>query len=263
MSDDNNLNPQEPVKQKESAAQKTQKAVQNAKKTVDTIKKMAQAAKSASLAGSIMTALIWVIVAIVIIILVVGIIMFLVTMPGMVMEKLKAIVKEIGNYVAAFFGADTTQQIEDTEIYDTLTYLEQMGWDIKGEGFLNDFYDENSSKGDIEKAIGDDKTNEGYEIDEQSGVVRDSNGNIILAKSDFITTYIMSDNYVYTIKNDNLATQDKDAEGFFGKVKNLVAGIKTAWYKIKNFTLGPVFDALGITDAMVDGWGKRNVGILL
>ena len=65
--------------------------------------------------------------------------MFLVTMPGMVMEQLKALFKEAGNFIAAFFGADTTKQIENTEIYSTLDYLEQMGWDLKGEGFLTDY----------------------------------------------------------------------------------------------------------------------------
>ena len=39
------------------------------------------------------------------------------------MDKLKAIFKAMGNYVAAFFGADTTEQIDAVQIYETLDYL--------------------------------------------------------------------------------------------------------------------------------------------
>ena len=43
----------------------------------------------------------------------------------------------------------------------------------------------------------------GYTIDEKAGVVRGSGSEVILADSDFIFTYIMSDNYIYTIILNN------------------------------------------------------------
>jgi len=122
----------------------------------------------------------------VIVIILGGIILFFLTMPGMVMEQLKAILRELGDYVAAFFGADTTEMIQDTDIYKTLDYLEEMGYDLKGYGFLTD-----------------------YVGDEDDGVERDDEGKISNAESQFVSSYLVSDNYVYTLKNDNIATQQE------------------------------------------------------
>lgn len=144
MSDENNNQTDLTQQQNENKQGAVQNAAQKGKEKI--LKKVAQSIKSGAAKQSLLAALgpilLWVFVIIVMIIIIIGIAMFLVTMPGMVMDQLKAIVKELGNYVAAFFGADTTEQIEDTEIYSTLDYLEQMGWDIKGEGFLTGFYKE-------------------------------------------------------------------------------------------------------------------------
>ena len=172
----------------------------------------------------------YVALVLVIIFVIIGLIMFFVTMPGMIMDKLKALFKAMGNYVAAFFGADTTEQIDSVEIYETLDYLEQMGWDIKAEGFLTGYIKE----GDLEQdQIDQIKKGEDREIkyDEVTGVVRYDDGKVAYAESDFIFTYIMSDNYVYTLKNDNIVTQNPEDDWF----TNLVDGVFTAWYKIKNF----------------------------
>lgn len=228
-----------------------------AKQMAQNIKKMAQTIKKLSMSGPLMTVLFWVFVAIVALIIITGLIMFIVTMPGMIMDKLKALFKEIGNYVASFFGADTTQQIDDVRIFETLDYIEDMGWDLKSEGFLTGYYD-NDDKTEIEKELDSSQKEAGYNVDEKQGVVRSSEGNIILAQSDFIFTYIMSDNYVYTLKNENLATQnDPDANWF----EKLVTGAATAWYKIRNFTLGPIYDAIGLTEDTMDKWGKGLIAI--
>ena len=78
--------------QKPNAVQKTTEAVQKGKKIADNVKKakkIANAAKTLSASGPLMYVLFWVFVVIVAIIIITGIVMFLVTMPGMVMEKLK------------------------------------------------------------------------------------------------------------------------------------------------------------------------------
>ena len=214
----------------------------------------AGSAASASLMASLSYVLFWVALVILIIFIVIGLIMFFVTMPGMVMEKLKALFKELGNYVAAFFGADTTAQIEDTEICQTLDYLEQMGWDIKAEGFLTGYIDEESDlTSDEKKQLGED-----IKIDERMGVVRSSEDDSIkFARSDFIFSYIMSDNYVYTLKNDNLATKEQCKNWF----DEFVASCATAAYKIRNFFFSPLYDALGITDAVGETWGKGLIGV--
>ena len=109
------------------------------------------------------------------VIIIIGIISFLVTMPGMVMDKLKGMLKELGNFVASFYGADTTAQIDDTEIYETLDYLEQMGYDLKGFGFLTEYVT------DINAVSTDDYDNkDGAKLDSNGmGVIRNDNDNII------------------------------------------------------------------------------------
>ena len=252
--------------QSKNAVQKTTEAVQKGKKIADNVKKakkIANAAKTLSASGPLMYVLFWVFVVIVAIIIITGIVMFLVTMPGMVMEKLKAIFKEIGNYVSAFFGADTTEQIEDVQIYETLDYIEDMGWDLKSEGFLTKYYADSNPKNlasidtSIADKLSDSDKEAGYDVDEKQGVVRGDSGTVILADSDFIFTYIMSDNYVYTLKNDNLVTQDK-ADTWYEKIGK---GIVTAWYKVRNFFAGPLLDVLGVTDQVVDGWGKGLIAV--
>ena len=259
----NNNQGQQP---KSNAVEKTAEAVQKGKKMVDNVKKakkIANAAKTLSMSGPLMYVLFWVFVVIVAIIIITGIVMFLVTMPGMVMDKLKALFKEIGNYVSAFFGADTTEQIDDVQIYETLDYIEDMGWDLKSEGFLTKYYADTNPNGlsSIETSISDKLSDEdkeaGYDVDEKQGVVRGDGGTIILADSDFIFTYIMSDNYVYTLKNDNLVTQDK-ADSWW---ESIGKGIVTGWYKVRNFFAGPLLDVLGVTDAAVEGWGKGLIVI--
>lgn len=152
------------------------------KRTTNAVKSAVKNWKSkSSLIAALGPILLWIFVAIVILIVIIGLVMFLVTMPGMVLEQLKALAKHMGNAVAAWFGADVTEQIDDVEIYDTLTYLEQMGYDLKGFGFLTDY-------------VGSSK----------DGIERDENDAITNAESDFITNYLISDNYVYTIKNFNI-----------------------------------------------------------
>ena len=204
----------------------------------------ASSAASASLMASLSYVLFWVALVILIIFVIIGLIMFFVTMPGMVMEKLKALFEEVGKFLAAFFGADTTQFVEDEDIFATLDYLEQMGWDIKAEGFLTDYYDDEA---DFPSGYNDDN---GKKLDERTGVFRDDDDKIIAAESDFIFTYIVSDNYVYTIKNGNLATQG--SEFWF---LDLVTGFLTGIYNLLNTVLGPVFDVLGITELTGDAWG--------
>ena len=109
--------------------------------------------------------------------------MFFVSMPGMAMEKLKQISRDIGSAIARYFGADSTTQLTEEDVYEVLDYIEEMGYDLKGMGFLTD-----------------------YVGSADDGVERNDEGKINEAKSDFITAYLVSDNYVYTLKNDNIVT---------------------------------------------------------
>lgn len=145
--------------------------------------------------------------------LIIGIAMFLVSMPGMVMEKLKGLAREIGNSISSFFGGDTTDDITDQQIYDVLDYLEEMGFDLKGDGFLTD-----------------------YVGSADDGVERNEDGKIANAESDFITTYLISDNYVYTIANFNSVTTnpDDDYGGITGVFRRIGDGLEALWAKTSN-----------------------------
>ncbi len=218
-------------------------------------KKGAAKGKLAAAAGPV---IFWAVVIIVIIIILIGIIMFFATMPGMVMDKLKQIFKMLGNYLAAFFGADTTQQIDDKQIYQTLDYLEDMGYDLKGYGFLTDYYDLSDADDvksiredlslDKKKPIKDALSEAGYKYDKKIGAIRDTDNHIELAESDFIFTYITSDNYVYTLKNTNVATQN-EAKNIFEKAIAAITSFVTKLF-------APLMDIIGATDGIVDTWGR-------
>ena len=221
-----------------SLKEKTSKAVQNFLKKGGAAKHSMLAAIAPILGG--------IFAGLVILIIAIGLIMFFVTMPGMVMEQLKAIFKEAGNFIAAFFGADTTKQVESDEIYATLDYLEQMGYELKGEGFLTDYLtSEDQLNGEVDKS-------NGVHVDEEVGVIRNDDDNIIGAESDFIFAYIVSDNYVYTIKNKNLATRDPEGNW----LEQFLQGTVTAIYKLYNAIYAPILDTLGITKAAMEEWGS-------
>ena len=108
-----------------------------------------------------------------------------------------------------------------------------MGWDIKGDGFLTKYIEDeadlNAMSSKLKNAANLDA---GYYIDDLMGVVRrtqnpegeeaENANDIILAESDFIFTYIMSDNYIYTIKNENIAVQGDDFTGVLGWLEKIV-----------------------------------------
>ena len=170
------------VEEKNSKLDVAQK-INNVRKRISTASKSNAVKKS--LIKALMPILTWVFIIIVAIIIIIGIVMFFITMPGMVIEQIKEFAKKAGDAFASWFGADTTKQIEDVDIYESLNYLEGMGYDLKGYGFLTD-----------------------YVGDSEDGVKRDDNNNITEAKSEFINTYLVSDNYVYTIKNFNTTTNN-------------------------------------------------------
>ena len=103
----------------------------------------------------------WVVVFICIVIILIGIIMFFSTMPGMAVQKLKKIFNNLGNYVAEFFGADATKQVDSQEIFNALDYIEDMGYDLKGFGFLTYYYNLND-KDEIENEIPEEFKNEEF-----------------------------------------------------------------------------------------------------
>jgi hypothetical protein len=197
--------PEQSSKSGSSVAQKTTNKVKD--KIMQRIKK---SAKSGAAKHSVLAALgpilFWVFVIIVILIVIIGIAMFLVTMPGMVMDQLKEIFKDVSNSIASWFGEDSTTQVDYDVLYETIDYLNEMGYDIKGYGFLTSFIESESDlTKDQKKDIGEDKLSE---VVYEDGVAK-IDDKVVAANSDYILTYLISDNYTYTIKNKNLVTQTK------------------------------------------------------
>ncbi len=216
----------------------------------------------------------WTIVSIIVVIILIGIIIFLSTMPGMVMDKIKSLNINIANATALFYGADLNKRMSNVKIFDILDYLEDMGYDLKGFGFLTDYYDL-SNKDDIEDirtALDLDKekpfkdalasSSEGYKYDEKTGVFRNKDNKIALAKSHFIFTYMVSDNYKYTIKDEDIVTE-KNWNSFWSYIKQAVDNIWSKEYQFKNYLFEPIYTSLGNPETIQDKWGKRINSFIL
>ncbi len=200
MEDLDNKNSQVQEEKGKNVKRAVNKTVQ--KGTKEIAKKVTSSAAKKSIiaaAGPVLAIAAIVVFAIVVI---TGVAVFLNTLPGMAMEKLKKLGKVMAYGLASWFGADTAQQVNEELIYSTLNYLDQMGYDVRGFGFTT----KDMTSSDV-------RSNE-Y-LDEEYGVVRNKDTDeISKAESDFIMAYLVSDNYIYTLANDNLVTSS--GGGFFG-----------------------------------------------
>jgi len=172
----------------------------------------------------------WAAIIIIALIVLIGIAMFFVTMPGMVMSKLKNLIKAAGNAWCSFWGEDETEQIENRQVYEIMDYVEQMGYSLKGHGFLTHYLNQGDAVSTTKVMYdGEDITHEEMmeddqvEYDEDLGVFRGSSSGLIVAGvSDFIRQYIVSDNYVYTISNYNV-TAKNPFSALFHHIKGIFA----------------------------------------
>ena len=174
----------------------------------------------------------YVLIALFILTLIISIIIFMMNMPGSSMEKLKKESKKIGKDMSNLYSSDSVE-FEDKDVYDVINYLETMGYDLNGFGFLTDKID----------SISEEERENGLTLDKVEGVLRDDNNNIKKAKSDFIYVYLISDNYLYNISN-----YEKDGKkGLKGAISK-VTGSKT-WEHIKDL----------LND--IDDWGTGLLGV--
>lgn len=194
----------------------SQKGIEKLKKQIakKAGKEVAKVGAKMSLGAPLAAILLKVFIVLICIILLIGIIMFIVTMPGMLMDKLKNLAKGIANAWLAWWGGDSTKQVEQEDIYEVLEYIADMGFDLKGYGFLTDYVHNSEEldgffertgldEGDYEDRVNQEEDGDPI-FDESNGVVRNAASNkIILASSDFVNAYLVSENYIYTIKNFN------------------------------------------------------------
>ena len=221
------------TKQVENAATKVQNAVtqKNLKSRLFT--------KLAPMLGPI---IFWAMVIVIAIVIVVGIATFLMTSPGLIMGKLKEIAKQVGNgFWHIFLGESTANQIEEQAVYDVLDYLEQSNYDLKGYGFLSsytyedmdtdvtgedkyDFKEDKGIKTAIPKKVIIDKDSDGV-IRYDEDTEEHAKNRIKEADSSYVFMYLVSDNYVYTVANNNWAFDGNDGNGFWNKVVDFFKGV--------------------------------------
>lgn len=151
----------------------------------------------------------YIILVIVIIIIVIGLLMFLLTMPGMVIQKLQELADGFLAFLSnVWYGKETTMT-SDEAIISVADYLESMGYDLKAYGFVTDEVDNPVSsefKGEVENAYID-----------ANGIGRTKDG-ITNINSEVLKTYLISDNYVYCVRNfnKNVKTAFSSLANFFG-----------------------------------------------
>lgn len=186
----------------------TEKATQEAGKTA--VKKGVMMALS--------HVIVYIVAFIIALVVLIGVAMFFVTMPGMLMEKLKALGKAIGDAWASWFGQSDDTFVDHKQIYEVMDYIEEMGYSLKEYGFLTHYLEEDDAvttrkvEYNGENITHEDLENNSEEqvvYDEDQGVFRSSDsGKIVAGCSDFIMQYIISDNYMYTIRNFNVDTDN-------------------------------------------------------
>lgn len=148
----------------------------------------------------------WIVGIVVILVLVVGIIMFFVSGMGLIYAALDAMADQVKEFVAeAWYGSKNV--VQPYEIIQVADKIETMGYDLYGEGFVTDPVPEDEKIGEgvdeYREEIGQPIVAENVYLD-PSGIQRDNYG-ITNMDSDIIRRYLISDNYMYTLYNEDKA----------------------------------------------------------
>lgn len=143
------------------------------------------------------------------IMIIIGLLTFILTGWGMLLSGFKQIAQNFFDTCKSIISGGETV-VHDGDIVTALNNIEQMGYDLYGYGFVN-------AK---DESVKDDNGN--YEFFDQD---EEGNQTLIekLEEKDAyrnITTYLISDNYAYYIKNHNLnfRSMTTNAKHFFGGI---------------------------------------------
>ena len=110
-------------KPKESIPEKAK----NVKDAIDTGKKIGKLSK---MLGPIMPVLGYIALIIAILIAAIGLLMFLLTMPGAILDKIKSLASDFGNALINLVVGEGNN-VKQSQISDVATRLEDMGYDIE------------------------------------------------------------------------------------------------------------------------------------
>lgn len=205
-----------------------------------------------SITSALAPILFWVAIVLLIIIIAVGLIMFFIAMPGQIIAKVRTLgLNVIKAWTAMVKGED--EMVTTTQLANAANYIEKMGYDLKGEGFVSadkTEYNINHSTTTEDGTVVDSTitsltkmTSEGYDdssdlkdmseeelnallyLDEKQGVIRrNDTQEVVDLNSDPLFAYIVSDNQCYIIRNFNTSL-DEMSGGNGDTISNILLGI--------------------------------------
>lgn len=191
------------------------KRLKDIKRSKEVMSKMKSIKSMSFIAKFILPILPYILIVLVIIIILVGLLMFLLTMPGMVIQKMNELAEGFMAAISNMIYGKETTMTSDESIISVADYLESMGYDLKSYGFVTEPVD-NAVSSDFEGNVED-----AY-ID-ANGIGRTKDG-ITNIKSDVLKTYLISDNYVYCVRNfnKNFATATSSWKNFISGALNVI-----------------------------------------
>jgi len=177
-------------------------------KNLKNVKDLAQKAKllkNVSMAAPLAKIILIAGLIILVLIILIGIISFFVFMPGMVKGKIKAMATSFYKWCTSVTNG--SQEPDYIEIAETADYIESMGYDLKGYGFVSE--DEVPATKAKKKKENLDGTyfyeNDNVTLDKNMGVLRFEDNAVAKIKSEPIYNFLVSDNLVYILKNKNIS----------------------------------------------------------
>ena len=184
------------------------------------------AATAATAATPVGWVILIIIAVILLIMIIIGVVFFFLAMPGQIIAKAKELgQKVLDAFTAVVKGEEDVIHTED--MAEVANYLENMGYDLKGEGFVSS-----------DKTESDVKDNQ-Y-LDVAQGVVRDNDtGKVTDLNSDPIMTYIVSDNLCYIVKNFN-QNLNKATDGNTGEVLSAFGWILALFGTVIAIVFSPI-----------------------
>ena len=198
------------------------------------------------------------------IIVITGTVFFFVGMPGLVGEKLKQLGQNILDSLQNLLQG-SEENIKTEEIASVANYLESMGYDLKGEGFISSDKTESDRNHTLKTENGDEIPVEDQVLDSKEGVIRyKDTGEVLDLNSDPIFTYIVSDNLCYMIKNFNQNLEEASHDFWFWVGAIVAAAVAV----IAAIVLSPIAAlgvaacaALAFATASNPNWGTGLISI--
>lgn len=219
------------------------KTAQHAQKLAQVASKASKVAETAAKLGKIIATVGWVLL---IIFIIIGLIVFIIAGLGMIIAGLQEIAGKFLDFLSTKWDG-SENNIKPEEIADVAQYLEEMGYDLFGYGFVTKEdaitnVDTVAEERLIEE-LGEDgyedlqkKANNGDEeaaetIADKKEEVKDKQGGrervlkYELSEDDpykYLKAYLVSDNYAYLVKNHNQNLMTAWDNGFFDNINNPV-----------------------------------------